>query len=290
MTEQNQQAASTKTRTRSPSYPAFGLEEAIRKADVVYEDVDRRPVPVDVLASHWESSTTSSGFLTAIAALKQFGLLVDEGKGPGRRLHLSDLALDIHIHELNSPERIKALKKAALSPKIHQELWEKYQGNLPTSDAAIRIYLLKGRKEEGMGEPFNKDAVDPFVRQFRSTIAFAGLDSSDKIPSAEKESGGQQEERQLDSSTAVQHHSRQRGAGQPLQPPPPQPQRRQNMQAEQGFQQATFPLNGGTALVQWPEGLSADEFKDFEDWLQLVIRKVKRSVTAEQTEQHSEQD
>ena len=289
MTEQNQHAASAKTRTRSPSYPAFGLEEAIRKADVVYEDVERRPVPVDVLASHWESSTTSSGFLTAIAALKQFGLSVDECKGPGRRLHLSDLALDIHIHELDSPERIKALKMAALSPKIHQELWEKYQGNLPTSDAAIRVYLLKGRKEEGKGEPFNKDAVDPFVRQFRSTIAFAGLDSSDKIPSADEEGGDQREEKQFDSSKAVRYPSRQRG-GQPAQPPPPQPQRRQNMQAEQGFQQATFPMNGGDAIVQWPEGISAEEFKDFEDWLQLVIRKAKRSVVVEQTEYHSEQD
>ena len=50
------------------------------------------------------------------------------------------------------------------------------------------------------------------------------------------------------------------------------------MQPEPGFQQAVFPLNEGEAVVQWPEIISPAELEDFEDWLGLVTRKVKRSV------------
>jgi hypothetical protein len=168
------------------------LEEAIRKADILYQDVDRKWVAAAFIAGKWEQSATSGGFMVALAALKQFGLIEDEGKGPSRKFRLRDLALEIILHkddqESEGAERRKqALKRAALLPKIHAEIWEKFHGFLPTQDNAIRVYLLKGRKEEGKGEPFNKDSVDSLIRQFRSTVAFAELDASDKIPSADED-------------------------------------------------------------------------------------------------------
>jgi hypothetical protein len=164
-----------KNRTRSPSYPSFGLEEAIRKAQLLYDAEDRHPIPIDAVAEHWSHALKSSSLLQGVSALKQFGLLTDEGSGEDRRVRLSDLALDILLHDDGSEESAAAIKEAALKPKIHRELWEKYHGKLPSADSSIRHYLLRDRKE-GV---FNRDYVDAFISQFRSTIGFAGLHQSD---------------------------------------------------------------------------------------------------------------
>lgn len=185
MNETNEKPVSAKPRTRSPAYPSLGLEDAIRKARVIYDEAEQHPIDTAAVSALWDTPITSSGFQLSVSALKQYGLLVDEGKGDDRKFHISDLAHQYFIHEDASPERETAVREAALSPKIHRELWEKYDGKLPLNDSPIRVYLLKGRKDEGKGEPFNKDVVDSFIRQFRSTVAFAGLKASDKMSSAD---------------------------------------------------------------------------------------------------------
>jgi hypothetical protein len=171
-----------KTRTRSPAYPAIGLEEAITLAEKLYVAEDRRFASLEAVAEHWETAQKSSQFLVTIAALKQFGLLQEEGKKEGRKVRLTELALDIVIP--GSPKRDEALKLAALNPKIHRELWDKYDGKFPP-DVSLRIYLIRERENEAGGVVFNKNYVDGFISQFRSTIAFAKLADHDIIPPAE---------------------------------------------------------------------------------------------------------
>lgn len=45
-----------------------------------------------------------------------------------------------------------------------------------------------------------------------------------------------------------------------------------------GIKETVFPFERGQAVLQWPEHLSPEEFEDFEAWLSIVIRKAKRSV------------
>lgn len=45
-----------------------------------------------------------------------------------------------------------------------------------------------------------------------------------------------------------------------------------------GMRQATLPLDSGDAVIQWPEQMTAENFKDLEDWLEIVMRKIKRSA------------
>jgi len=47
-----------------------------------------------------------------------------------------------------------------------------------------------------------------------------------------------------------------------------------------GIERASFPLKAGLAVVEMPAELSAEDFEDFEAWMQLVLRKAKRSVRA----------
>lgn len=179
--EQESDASRKRPRKRSPKYPAYGLRDCIAKAKVIYEEEDENLVPLEAVAEHWQSKPTSSAFQQSISALKQFGLLIEEGAGANRSFRLSQLALDIAVHEEDSREYTTAIKKAALSPSIHAELWEKYKGKLPKSDASIRVFLLRER-DDGR---FNKSYVDAFIDQFRTTIAFAKLSDGDIINGSE---------------------------------------------------------------------------------------------------------
>lgn len=162
-----------KSKTRSPAYPSFPLPEAIDKISVLYEAEDRHPAPPDAISAHWNNSPTSSTFLQTISTLKQFGLLNDVGIGPKRQVSVSDLAVQI----IESFNREEAVKTAALAPRLHAELWRKYNGRLPPKDESIRYYLLSQREDAR----FNKAYVDDFIAQFRATVAFAGLQTNDKL-------------------------------------------------------------------------------------------------------------
>jgi hypothetical protein len=48
-----------------------------------------------------------------------------------------------------------------------------------------------------------------------------------------------------------------------------------------GIERASFPLKGGLAVVEMPSALSREDFEDFQAWIQLVLRKAKRSIQAE---------
>jgi hypothetical protein len=50
------------------------------------------------------------------------------------------------------------------------------------------------------------------------------------------------------------------------------------LEQKTGMRQAIFPLDAGDATIQWPEGLTEENYKDLEDWIEIVMRKIKRSV------------
>ncbi len=175
--EQNPFSQLDKKRTRSPAYPSFGLQEAIAKAQILYESEGRHALLPEAIAEHYGYKAGGSAAGQAISALKQFGLLEEKASDSGRKLHITDLALDILLHEEGDQQRIKAIQEAALNPKIHQEIWQHWSNSLPPKDASLRLYLIKERE----GKSFNKDYVDSFIAQLRSTIAFAKLTGNDII-------------------------------------------------------------------------------------------------------------
>jgi hypothetical protein len=168
-------------RPRSPSYPSIPLDVAISRARVLYEHEGRHAAPIAQIAQHWGYSPKSSGGTSTIAALKKFGLLVDEGNAARRHAELTPLALTILIDERN---RDQAIRDAALMPPIHRELWQKYGPLLP-SDGTIRSYLLLERD-------FTENGVKEFIPVFRRTVDFAQLGMGDDGTSSDLD--GEQEE------------------------------------------------------------------------------------------------
>jgi hypothetical protein len=155
-------------RVRSPAYPALNLKSAIEKAYGFYRAEGRNAAALAVGLRHWGYSEKSGSGLKALAALKSFGLLEVTGSGSSQRIKLSDLALRIVLDEReDSPERAKALAAAALQPKIHRKLWELWGTDLP-SHGNIRHHLI-------FEEKFNENFVDDFIKEYRSSIAYANL-------------------------------------------------------------------------------------------------------------------
>lgn len=166
-----QPEATKRRKPRSPSYPGIALDTAIERARTLYQHEHHHSAPINSILSHWGYNPKSSGGLIAIAALKKYGLIEDEGSGEGRLAKLSERALAIVEDNLpDSPERDEAIRAAALAPKINAEVWKKFSGDLP-SDLTIQHFLVREKR-------FTQEAALHYIRLFRRTISFAKLDDS----------------------------------------------------------------------------------------------------------------
>lgn len=159
-------------RLRSPAYPAFDLEEAVSKAAALYEREYTSPASVEVASGAWGYSPHSSSGPQAIATLKQYGLIEEEGRGPDRHVQVSQLALDI-LEPEEGTDRVEALQAAALSPQVFQEIADQFASG--GSDANIKAFLVR--------RGFNSKAIPVIIRCYRGTEQFASLSERGKIGS-----------------------------------------------------------------------------------------------------------
>lgn len=248
---------------RSPSYPAIDLKTAIERARTFYQHEKRSAASVLVASQHWGYSFSSSGGKQALAALIAYGLMEDKGSGEQRQVQLTDLAFRILLDERSdSPDRDEALRRAALMPKIHTELFGRSPDELP-SNPNLRHYLLIEKK-------FNENAVDDFIRQLRSTAEFAKIYSRTPLSSGAPPAEDEPQTAVTGFVAGVESP-----VGSPISPGfPPPPSRPTGAQVRQD----TFSLDEGQVVLQWPAQLSEASYEDLKDWLELQLRKIKRSV------------
>lgn len=158
---------------RSPSYPAISLPAALERVRILYLRERQFATPVDAIVKHWGYSTLNGPAGLALAALKKYGLVKDEGTKSDRRVQVSDLAVRILDHP-NPDKQREAIREAALRPSIHQEMWSTYEDDLP-SDSNL-IWNLS--RERG----FTESGAREFVREYRETLAFADLQPDGAFP------------------------------------------------------------------------------------------------------------
>jgi len=266
-------------RTRSPAYPFINLETAIARAKEFYSKELRNAANVRVAMKHWGFVEESSNGAQIVAALISFGLLQDEGVGEKRKVRLTQTALRILLDERSdSKERAELIRQAALAPKIHQQLWEKWGNDLP-SDAQLRHTLLLE-----WPVPFNENAVDTFIREYRDTIAFAKLSEYDIVgPEVNNNGGG-------DENAAIEELSRASAPSNSPNPPAPATLgERTPPLPKTHMQEFVVPLsNGSRAVFQWPAALSKEDVDDLKDSLKILERKISRSITkATETDQEN---
>jgi len=130
---------------RSPNFPFITLEVALERAAQFYEKEKRGSAPFAIAAQHWRYSPNSSGALQTAAALKSYGLMIDEGSGASRKLKLTALALRIMLDSRpESCEREEYKRQAALTPAVVADIYQKWDNELP-SDATLNHYLVLDR-------------------------------------------------------------------------------------------------------------------------------------------------
>jgi len=231
MSETDSLSARKAKRPRSPSYPGITLEQAIERARVIYEKEGRNSPPFEAILEHWGYSPRSGAGSVVLAALRKYGLLVYEGQ----TARLSDLALTILWHEDDTEERQEAIKEAALKPTIHAELWRQYD-TVP-SEATLKLELRR--------RGFAETAIPEFINIFRSTLAFAQLTETDRLPDKNGEGSGSEGGTHV--STALQAPPLRKPT--PGAPPPIQ-----------------LPLLGGTVVTLQASGPVTEEA-----WEQMMI-------------------
>ncbi|MEP9388955.1 hypothetical protein [Mesorhizobium sp. KR9-304] len=220
-------------RFRSPPYPSIPLAKAIDRLGAFYQKALHHAVPITVAASAWEYAPKSSGLFATVAALKQFGFMTDEGSGDKRRFKLTDRAIRIvRDTDPKSEKRIAAIRAAALSPKIHSELWEQYgvAGASGAMDVAVKSYLTLDRADDGAA-PYSNAAADELISEYRQTVTFAGLLESDDVSSNEVGSEdtdnlSDDEKAKMEQNLAGQQHR------DPPPPPPPPPSELNDIRVE----------------------------------------------------------
>ena len=160
-------------RLRSPPYPFISLSKAIDRISTLHGQAQCHAVDKTVLASVWGYSVKSSGFIQTTSTLINFGLLKGEGVGEGRRFQLTNDALRIiQDADPTSEKRKEALVRAALSPKIYKELWERY--GISAGDIVLKNYLTLDRRESGEA-PFSSSAAEDLISAYKETLDFVEI-------------------------------------------------------------------------------------------------------------------
>lgn len=247
-------------KARSPNYPAISLPEAIERIRKVYDKEHTHKAPSDVIAKALGYAGINGKSLGILSALKKYGLLEEIGK----ELKVSQDGLLILVDPTHSLERAAAIRRAAFAPVLFEEIKKNYGESVP-SDENLRSFLLK--------KGFLQSAVDAPIRAYRETIGLVNSlpkeDNSD-IPNEEQETA-------MNSNTGVT--AADRGAAELERATGMGPIKRSpTIQVAVGHRRDTFSLDQGQAALEWPENLTADSYEDFESWIQLQLRKIKRSI------------
>lgn len=312
MTEEG--SLSKANKSRSPNYPLFDLKEAVAKAKAVYEQERLHDASLDVIVSHWGYSGLNGRSRRALAAMNAYGLLEYTGSGEGRT---AKLTADAQIIVLEADGYQKAIRRAALAPRINSELYERYKDDGLPSDKNLRDQLI-------IKDGFKDDIVDKFIQEFKSTAAFAKLFSGGTMGSAVEAEGSDSDDSPVTIGSYVQWVNQGvaqfpaprkvqglspngdyafvegTNTGIPLgelslqEPPtpagstagnPPQnPFAKPSATGDnppspaKGTKQAILPTDSGLVKVEWPDRLTPDDFEDIKAWLEILERKIGRSA------------
>jgi hypothetical protein len=294
-----------KVRQRSPNYPVVGLEEALVRVGNLFREDGRAAVSSEIAAKHIGYATAHGQAYSVLSALKKFGLL-DEDKG---KVSLSQRALELLNLPSNDPRRMQALKDAALSPTIYRELIEDHAKTGLPGDEALEAELVTYKS-------FNPKAVASFVKDFRSTLEFAGLSDFSVLGSSVKVEDEGKKKPKIGDWIQWEHNGilgfaepkRLTGFSEdgdyafvegyngglptieiiPADPPEQTSplfgslfralEHGKDVQGAK-MRQDVCSLTEGEAVIHWPTPLSADSITDLEGWLDLVKRKIKRSAS-----------
>lgn len=259
------------TKARSPNYPQISLVRAIDLTAKLYDKAHTHKVSSAVVASALGYTGLNGASQGVISALKKYGLI--EGVGDSE-FKVSKDGLTIVVDPKNSTERATAILRAAFRPSLFAELRAEYGDKPPKSDDFLRAFLLK--------RGFVQSVVDTPIRTYRETMELvevaqrvlgeAAQGQGPRVAFEEEEE--EEEEEGPDMSSAPPRTVLQAAAA------PAAPSVVVVPQSQMGdIVNDVYKLPDGRAFVlSWPAKITADEYEDFEAWILLLQRKLKRQI------------
>lgn len=250
------------TKARSPNYPQISLPKAVDLAAKLYEAAHTHKASAAAVVSALGYSGLNGKSLGVISALKKYGLLESVGDN---EFKVSKDALTILVDPMTSVDRAKAIVRAAFRPSLFAELRQEYGDSPPKSDEYLRAFLLK--------RGFVQSVVDVPIRTYRETMAFVQQvqELAGDVPTAAPTAEDEDDDMIANVPQTVQ-------VAAPAVPVAPVASAAPMPSAED-MRDDVYKLPDGRAFVlRWPAKLSADEYEDFEAWITLLQRKLKRQI------------
>jgi hypothetical protein len=239
-------------RNRSPAYPYSSLREALEKAREFYKQNGEYHSAVnDAVDGLGFSSKSSAGF-RVLSSLLQFGLLEEDGAKDNRVVWLSELGRQfvLDFYESDSDEYRQLIQQTALRPKIYEILYEKWSigktRQLPNVNT-MRRELIRDHE-------FNPQSVERFISEFTDTLEFAMLIGA--------KATSMQSDIPTDNSANISPHSRLEVKSHPI----------SDVEAvnNPGTRRFVYPARNGDVILTIPDRLTADEYRRFRTWLDLI--------------------
>jgi hypothetical protein len=303
---------------RSPAFPFIPLNKAIERAETFRVAEGGRPKHFSPLVSAckaWGIGVKTGPGIQTVAALGHYGLFEFQGSGEARYARLTDLAFRILLDKQPvSPERDELIRQAALTPRIHAELWKNWPNGLP-SNATLETYLVRDRG-------FSESGARDLIAQFKETIAFAKLGEPAIIPQEQPGSSTEQKGKQeieigdlvqieIDGVLSLEKRAHVRAVqeydgipwvfidgsetGIPMEQVVLEQKGKEDLKpainaprlplenkpaAQRGTRQEIFALDEGDVVLSYPDNMSPASFYDLEGYLTLFLRKAQRRAGA----------
>ena len=251
------------TKARSPNYPQISLPKAIELAAKLYGEAHTHKASAASVVGALGYTGLNGASLGVISALKKYGLIESVGDN---EFKISKDGLAIIVDSKSSKDRAAAIVRAALRPALFVELHAEYGDKPPKSDEFLRAFLLK--------RGFVQSVVDVPIRTYRDTMelfqeAKTVLDFKE-FDELQGTTGADEPEELEVNATPAPTQATYAGHA-----PVAAIQRPESADVFDD----TYRLPDGRAFVlRWPATMSADEYEDFEAWIALLQRKLKRSI------------
>lgn len=260
-------AAPKAQRDRSPAYPFIPLKTALDRVAAFDLKFGRHGSPLDKAGLAWGYKGDSSQAAQTLSALKYFGLVEYAGPTNERVVNLTNDARN-YMRAQQASAKAEIIKACALRPKAMQTYWNRWGSDRPIDEVCLDQLILK--------DSFTEVAAKVFLRVYDETIAFASLELDDKIDAIESRDEGELPPPPAPPAaptpkTDPQHR-------QPARDVANAPDSRAIPPKGAGMRQEVFALAEGDVTIQWPERLSPESLQDFNDWMVILQRKIKRSV------------
>lgn len=154
------------SKQRSPNAPGVPLTDAITVASKLYNAIRGASVKPDVAVKALGYSGLNGAALTTLGMLSQYGL-IERSKG---MVTISPLAMGI-LHPLGQSQKDAAIRTAALSPRVFEELNE---GFLDCAPGVIENHLIH--------QGFNPDRAKKVAAVYAENRTFANLQNPSNLP------------------------------------------------------------------------------------------------------------